>query len=134
VELEIEKKMGKFISELIAWRLPSYIADISYGGIMKALLDFSFRFGDNPIGVVLDLPAQFPWYVFLFSESQPRYLLTLPESSFDDFSFLAEQNEIPYTICGRVYGDSIIIKDLAVLEKEKLKNSYLSCIYRIMGG
>ncbi len=76
--------------------------DLSEGGLAVAAAEMAFAGG---LGAELELPGVLPAAVELFSESNTRFLIEVPESSATGlFEFLEEQG-VPVAVLGRVVAE-----------------------------
>jgi len=131
LDLETEKRNAVFVREIIKNRLPGYVADLSSGGVCKALLNFALKDPACPYGVSIECPHSLSPFVLLFSESQSRYLVIISESRLGEFDWLSENFGVPYTIIGKLKGDSFEVKGLFSIKLDRL--NFLNKIREIMG-
>ncbi len=72
VDLEVERKVGEFVRQLISDGAVTAVHDVSDGGLLAAIAEMALA-GDIGAALVTDQPTAF-W----FGETQARYVLTSP--------------------------------------------------------
>ncbi|WP_455474902.1 phosphoribosylformylglycinamidine synthase subunit PurL [Bartonella sp. B30(2025)] len=130
VDLQIEKKHGQFVREVIHRGFVHAAHDISDGGLAIALAEMVIKANK---GMKIKLSNKSLRHAELFGEDQGRYLLAIKPDSLNDFKNLAQINEIPITELGIVEGDTLDIKDVLQLSISKLTKAYESWFPEFMG-
>lgn len=103
VDLDLEKKNGDFIRQLITNGTVTTATDLSDGGLAAAVCDLAFASG---VGVKL-APAPIATHGWLFGEDQARYLLALRPDTAQTVLALAADAGITADIVGEASGDRI---------------------------
>lgn len=101
VDLQIEKRNGDFVRDLIDQSLVSSCHDISDGGLLVAIAEMAMA---GKTGAALDDHSS---SAFWFGEDQARYVVA--SSSADQIIQRAEKSGIPVSVLGRTGGDAISI-------------------------
>ncbi len=119
VELEVEKKHGEFVRELIEANVVDACHDISDGGLLVAL----FEMCGAELGCDVDITAvladqDIDINHLLFGEDQSRYVVTLDPSSVADFRKKAEKKSVAVFRVGTVIKEKIRIAEEEVLVKD----------------
>ncbi|WP_455475276.1 phosphoribosylformylglycinamidine synthase subunit PurL [Bartonella sp. B17] len=130
VDLQLEKKHGQFVRDVIHRGFVHAAHDISDGGLAIALAEMVIKANK---GIKIKLSNKSPHHAELFGEDQGRYLLAIKPDSLNDFKNLAQINEIPITKLGIVEGDTLDIKDVLQLSVSKLTKAYESWFLEFMG-
>ncbi|MHA2620272.1 MAG: phosphoribosylformylglycinamidine synthase subunit PurL [bacterium JZ-2024 1] len=76
VDLQKEHKAGWTILRLAHRALLRGCHDLSQGGLLSALVEL-LAYSPHSYGVNINLPGDYPWWVYLFSESAGRYVITV---------------------------------------------------------
>jgi phosphoribosylformylglycinamidine synthase len=123
VDLELEKKHGKFIRDLIDDEVLNACHDISDGGMLVALFEmcseeFGIKISYKNIGNDIEKNA------LLFGEDQGRYILSVPSKNIDKLELLSQKFSVDLFCIGLVVKDKIeigddfaVVKDLQNLNK-----------------
>ncbi|AEH50551.1 phosphoribosylformylglycinamidine synthase subunit PurL [Pseudothermotoga thermarum] len=107
LDLEFEKRLQKVCLLAIKEGLLSSAHDVSEGGLAIALAESSILGG---FGVECDLFTNVRKDVVLFSETQSRIVVSLPEKNFERLKKLCETFKVPCTILGKIKGERFVIK------------------------
>lgn len=133
VDLEREWRVDKLCIEGAKMKLFSSAHDIAEGGLAIALAE-SCILGN--IGATVNLPSLlFPPSHFLFSESQARFLLSLPPENLHRLEGLAEELGVPITIIGEVGGRRLHIegrKELISVSLQDIEDIWRYSIQKIV--
>lgn len=111
INIEDEKKRQDAIIHLIEQGLVSSVHDVADGGLFTALVESAIH---SDFGFELDYTTNIRNDVFLFSESQGRYVVSMNESVRETVEEYCKENNIPLMKLGHVADDKTIrINDLA---------------------
>ncbi|MCZ2328190.1 phosphoribosylformylglycinamidine synthase subunit PurL [Bartonella sp. F02] len=121
VDLQLEKKHGLFIRNVINRNFVHAAHDLSDGGLAIALAEMVIK---AKKGVKIELSNSLPHHVELFGEDQGRYLLAVKPDALNKLKTLAQEKEIFLTELGIVEGDTLDIKNVLTLSVSKLTQAY----------
>ncbi len=132
-----EMRTAKFIRSIIYDSLVRAVHDVEIGGIAAALVEMSVISG---LGVSVDL-AKVPVRGItridevLFSETQARYLIEVPENYVSEVMRKAEEENIEVAVVGEVTGDTEVkfsksSKVIATLDLSTLRDAYFNTLRR----
>ncbi len=108
VDLEREARADRLCIECARLKLLSSAHDIAEGGLAVALAECSLL---GKIGASITLPpSPFPPSWYLFSESQGRFILSLPPENLPKLEGLAEELGVPITVIGKVGGRRLYVE------------------------
>lgn len=127
LDLGLEATTGEAIRLAIASGLLTSVHDISSGGIGVALAE-SVALGST--GALVTPPDTSDTYLWLFSESASRYLVSFDESNLerlrDDFK------KAGLHVIGRTGGDRLIVEGALDLGADELRSAYTDSFARAM--
>ncbi len=109
VDLEMEKKAGSFIREIVGEGLVSAVHDVSDGGPLVALAEMALagnvgaRIGHEFAGIAFKMPEEF------FGEDQGRYLVTVNEGCWPALQEAALKHDVHWQTFAITGGDEISI-------------------------
>ena len=72
--------------------------------------------------------------ISLFSESQGRVLVSVPEASVEDLEDIALEHGVPYSVLGTVGGMRLLIGDKVDLGLDELRYAYEPTLERLVHG
>ncbi|UTO29032.1 phosphoribosylformylglycinamidine synthase subunit PurL [Bartonella harrusi] len=130
VDLQLEKKHGQFVRDVIHRGFIHAAHDLSDGGLAIALAEMIIKAGK---GIKAKLSNKVPHHAELFGEDQGRYLLAIKPHALDQLKELAQVSAIPFTELGIVEGSSLSIDEVLTLSVEKLTKAYESWFPQFMG-
>ncbi|WP_413154623.1 phosphoribosylformylglycinamidine synthase subunit PurL [Bartonella sp. cb54] len=130
VDLQLEKKHGQFVRDVIHRGFVHAAHDISDGGLAIALAEMVIKAGK---GVRVELSNKSPCHAELFGEDQGRYLLAIKPNALNNFEDLARIHEVSVTKLGIVEGNALDIKDMFNLSVSKLTQAYENWFPEFMG-
>jgi phosphoribosylformylglycinamidine synthase len=132
LDLGKEKRLHEAVLEAIKLGLIVSAHDISEGGLGVALAESCMLGG---IGATINADKAKAKHLeineWLFSESQSRILVSLPEKSMFLLDRVATGHRVPHAYLGRVGGKSLVIGDILNLEVSNLKEAWqgsLQCL------
>lgn len=135
VDLEREWRANKLCIEGAKMKLFSSAHDVAEGGLAVALAESCILGG---IGASVRIPdVSIPPSYYLFSESQARFILSLPPENLPRLEGLAEELGVPIMVIGEVGGRRLHIegeKELISLSLKDIEDTWRYSIQRIMGG
>ena len=108
VDLAHEQRLAAVLVESARRGLLSSAHDLADGGLAQALVESCLRRGH---GVAVELPEAADPFVWLFSESAGRVLVSLPAAEADAVTALCAEHAVPLHALGRVTGadDAVIV-------------------------
>lgn len=134
IDLELENSVQKTTIEGINSCLIKSAHDCSDGGLLVAIAEKSIASG---LGAQVSVETDLREDIYLYSESQSRFVVTVAKDNLDKFKELVNSKNIPYTVLGEVKGSSLKVTinnnkiiDLSVSEMEKRWREALSCIMK----
>ncbi|WP_332065505.1 phosphoribosylformylglycinamidine synthase subunit PurL [Bartonella sp. CB189] len=129
IDLQLEKKHGQFVRDVINRGFVHAAHDLSDGGLAIALAEIVIKSGK---GIKARLSNIFPHHAELFGEDQGRYLLAIKPDALNDFKSLAQINKISFTELGTVEGDALDIEGVLKLSVSELTKAYESWFPQFM--
>ncbi|MGF7157779.1 phosphoribosylformylglycinamidine synthase subunit PurL [Bartonella heixiaziensis] len=130
VDLQLEKKHGQFVRDVIHRGFVHAAHDLSDGGLAIALAEMIIKAGK---GIKAKLSNQSPEHAELFGEDQGRYLLAVKPETLDSLKKLAQTNAVSLTELGIVAGDALDIDGILKLSVDELTQAYESWFPKFMG-
>jgi phosphoribosylformylglycinamidine synthase len=110
LDLESERAAQQAVLTAAEAGLLKSAHDCSDGGIAVALAECSFSSLNRPaVGADVDLPGTLPATTRLFSESPSRFIVSFDESALGQLEEIAARANCPFTLIGRVGGDTLRI-------------------------
>ncbi len=129
LDLALEKRVQTACIEGIRRDLILSAHDCSEGGVAVALLECCLAGG---LGARIRADTSLEPLVWLFSESQSRFVVTVPDEALGMMESLAKKKDIPYTVIGRTGGDRLIINDWIDVELERMRRVRESALERLL--
>ncbi|WP_208434289.1 phosphoribosylformylglycinamidine synthase subunit PurL [Bartonella taylorii] len=130
VDLQLEKKHGQFVRDVIHRGFVHAAHDISDGGLAIALAEMVMKAGK---GIKAKLSNQSPEHAELFGEDQGRYLLAIKPEALNSLKELAQISAISLTKLGIVEGTLLNIDGILKLSVDELIQAYESWFPEFMG-
>jgi len=123
VDLARERALGAVLIAAAAAGHITAAHDLSDGGLAQALVESCLR---RNVGARVALPERAEPFVFLFSESAGRALVTVPRGHDKAFAALCSEQAVPWTPLGVVDTDSgaLHVRDLFVVPLPELREAY----------
>ncbi|MBL4787752.1 MAG: hypothetical protein JKY60_01420 [Kordiimonadaceae bacterium] len=109
--MDIERRNGDFIRNLIETSQVDTCHDLSDGGLIAGLSDMAIS---GNIGASITVEDNLPLHVSLFSETQARYLIAVPASTVDAIMQDADQSDVPIAAIGTTGGTTVSVNGDAV--------------------
>jgi phosphoribosylformylglycinamidine synthase len=131
VDLDVERRNGDFVRQLIRSRQVDTVHDCSDGGLAVALAEMAMAGG---IGAEIGAPEGVPLHGFLFGEDQGRYLLAVDADHAPDILYEAGALGIPAALIGAVGGSSLIWPDGTSISVAELKAAHEAWLPDYMAG
>ncbi|MGB9790391.1 MAG: phosphoribosylformylglycinamidine synthase subunit PurL [Thermotoga caldifontis] len=107
IDLDLEKRVQRCCLTAIKKGLLSSAHDVSEGGLAIALAE-SCILGN--MGAECEIRTSTRTDFLLFGEEQSRILVSLPQENLEKLAELAEAENVPFTVLGRVGGRELTIK------------------------
>lgn len=130
VDLQKEIANGSVVREAIKAGLLSSVHDCSEGGLGVALAESCVAGGR---GARVSATVELPSYVWLFSESASRYLVSVPQQNLADLEKLGETTGAKVVFIGNVEGHDLKIGDEVEVHVESLTRAYRGSFAEAMG-
>ncbi|WP_254474131.1 phosphoribosylformylglycinamidine synthase subunit PurL [Bartonella sp. B1098] len=130
VDLQLEKKHGQFVRDVIHNGFVHAAHDISDGGLAIALAEMVIKAGK---GIKVKLSNKSSHHAELFGEDQGRYLLAVKPNALNSFKKHAQTHAVSLIELGQVEGDSLHIDGIFALSVENLTQAYESWFPQFMG-
>ncbi|WP_375615124.1 phosphoribosylformylglycinamidine synthase subunit PurL [Bartonella sp. AC10YNML] len=130
VDLQLEKKHGQFVRDVIHRGFVHAAHDLSDGGLAIALAEMVIKAGK---GIKTKLSNQSPEHAELFGEDQGRYLLAVKPEALNSLKELAQINAVSLIELGNVAGDALDIDGILKLSIDKLTKAYENWFPQFMG-
>ncbi|EJF97670.1 phosphoribosylformylglycinamidine synthase 2 [Bartonella vinsonii subsp. arupensis Pm136co] len=130
VDLQLEKKHGEFVRDVIHRGFVHAAHDISDGGLAIALAEMVIKAGK---GIKAKLSNTFPPHAELFGEDQGRYLLAVKPHALNNLKELAQVSAVSLTELGIVEGNLLNIEGILTLSVANLTQAYESWFPQFMG-
>ena len=111
VDLDMERKNGDFVRGLIEAGTVDTCHDLADGGLIAGLADMAIS-GD--MGASVSVGNVQPLHVELFSETQARYLITVPADIADGIVDQATDAGVVAAKIGITGGDTVTVNDLSL--------------------
>jgi phosphoribosylformylglycinamidine synthase subunit PurL len=108
LDLALEKRVQTTCTEGIRRDLIGSAHDCSEGGVAVALLECCLA---GKRGAALKVDTSLEPLVWLFSESQSRFIITVPDDKLEMMETLARKKDIPYTVLGKTGGARLKVND-----------------------
>ncbi len=133
LDLELEKKTQQALLAAIRQGWVQSAHDVSDGGLAVALAECCIINREKPSGatVKVDFGAMRPEW-FLFSESQSRFLISVPPERREEVESFFQKQGLPLAYLGAVGGDRLKINQVIDLPLKKLSEVYFETIGRMM--
>ncbi|WP_142416871.1 phosphoribosylformylglycinamidine synthase subunit PurL [Bartonella massiliensis] len=130
VDLQLEKKHGQFVRDVIHSGFVHAAHDISDGGLAIALAEMVIKAGK---GIKVKLSHKSPHHAELFGEDQGRYLLAVKPDALSSLKEHAQTHAVSLIELGQVEGDSLDIDGIFTLSIDKLTQAYENWFPQFMG-
>lgn len=130
IDPEKEKQLHEITLKLIKNGLISSAHDISDGGLAVALAESCVMNRKNSIGCKVEYNFNARKDFNLFSESQTRILVSLPESNLDGFKKIL--GKFDYTVIGKTGGDLLTVNNAIKIGLDEISDKYFNSISKIM--
>lgn len=108
IDLAVEARVQAACRQLVQENVLVSAHDCSQGGLAVALAESAIAGG---IGFSAIVPGEGRTDGLLFGEGQSRIVVSLSEKNLDAVRAVAEACEVPFTVIGRVGGDTIALDD-----------------------
>ncbi|GAB3151155.1 phosphoribosylformylglycinamidine synthase subunit PurL [Micromonospora sonneratiae] len=111
--------------------------DLSDGGLAQALVESTLRYG---VGAQIALPEEFSNgsmpFVYLFSETTGRALVTVPHGREKAFTALCAERGLPWSLIGVTDAGSgqLEIRDQFAVSLDELRTAFTSTMPNLFGG
>jgi phosphoribosylformylglycinamidine synthase len=132
VDLDIERRTGDFVRDLITEGLVSTCHDVSDGGLLVAVCEMALA-GD--MGVTLEAPeASVPANGWFFGEDQARYVLSVPRSRAEALRSRAAAANVPLRRIGVAGGQRLTVEPSHSISLSELRALHEDWLPRYMSG
>jgi phosphoribosylformylglycinamidine synthase len=135
VDLELEKRNGDFVRDLIADGSVVTCQDVSDGGMLVAVAEMALA-GD--LGATLEPPrtpdAGGHAHAWLFGEDQGRYVLSIPESQFEPVARRAASANVALRRIGVAGGRRLTVNPSHSISLDELRDLHEGWLPGYMAG
>jgi phosphoribosylformylglycinamidine synthase subunit PurL len=133
VDLAHEQRLAGLLSAVARARLVSAAHDLSDGGLALTLVEACLRHGH---GARILVPEGTDPFVFLFSESAGRVLVSVPRGYEAGFTALCREHEVPATGIGLVAapGEPLDIADRFTVALDELRGAWSGTLPGLFGA
>lgn len=131
LDLSLEKRVQATCIEAIRRGIVRSAHDCSEGGAAVALLECCCA---GKIGATIRVETELPPHVWLFSESQSRFVVTVSEGDLNSLRALAESREIPLAVLGRTGGGRLAINDWIDLDLPTMSGAWEGAMEKVLRG
>ncbi len=131
LDLDLEKRVQTTCIEAIRRGIVRSAHDCSEGGAGVALLECCCAGG---VGASLRVETELPPHVWLFSETQSRFVVTVAEEDLDPLRALAESRKVPFSVLGRTGGGSLVVNEWLDLPLADMRRAREEALERILAG
>jgi phosphoribosylformylglycinamidine synthase len=133
LDLAAEKKIQQFVLNQIGAGIIEACHDCSEGGLGVALAEMCIGIIEKPRGFKLDAPFSMRPDLFLFSESQSRFVAEVKPQLAYKLEEAAKKENVAVLKLGAVGGSTFSIPPHFELPLEKLNDAYFNAIERKIG-
>ncbi|GFJ79722.1 phosphoribosylformylglycinamidine synthase subunit PurL [Phytohabitans houttuyneae] len=137
VDLAGEKALAGLLAEAARVGHLTAAHDLSDGGLAQALVEASLRRG---VGARIALPEEFTAgsmpFVFLFSESAGRAMVSVPHGQEKAFTALCTEHGVPWTALGVTdeNGGQLEVRDQFTIGLDELREAHTGTLPALFGG
>ena len=129
VDFDAERKLASLVVAAAAEGLLASAHDLSDGGLGIALAEACLHGGR---GCVVTLPGN--QFTALFSESAGRAVVSVAPGREAEFGALAEEHDVPATVLGIAFGDSLTVGDTLQIRLAELETAWTRTLPDIFGS
>ncbi len=119
VDLDVERRNGDFVRELIQRGRVDTCHDVSEGGLLVAIAEMAMAGG---VGADLVPPETDALHAFLFGEDQGRYVVAMPESDAATLHDEGIARAVPVVRIGTTSGKSLILNNSSSILVSELRD------------
>jgi phosphoribosylformylglycinamidine synthase len=127
-DLERERNLQEFCVTAMRKGLVRSAHDCSEGGLAMALAECCISAPEKKIGARINFQSKVNSVYTLFSESQARIVLSIPEEKLVELEDSARLSSIPCTVIGQVGGERLTINDWIDLPLESIETAWKETI------
>ncbi|MBC7253429.1 MAG: phosphoribosylformylglycinamidine synthase subunit PurL [Actinobacteria bacterium] len=131
LDLDLEKRVQAACIEAIRRGIVLSAHDCSEGGAALALLECCCA---GRVGASLRVETDLAPHVWLFSESQSRFVVSVSEENLDSLRDLAGSWRVPFAVLGRTGGDSLSVNDWLELGLGEMRKAREEALERLLSG
>lgn len=132
IDLDLELKTNSTVLEAIKSGTVHSVHDISDGGLITAIIESCIADQKNKQGAEILIQSDLRPDVLLFSESQARYIISVPPNKQTDFEEIFIRNGLLFQKIGKTGGDRIKMNDLVNLTLAELEELYFNTLQNLM--
>ncbi len=131
VDLELERKVGDFVRELIRDGMATAVHDCSSGGLALAIAEMAMASGVGATINALNGPDPIPVF---FGEDQGRYVVTVERDDIDELLEMAEEKGIFAPFIGTTGEAVVTLGNARPVTIEQLQKAHESWFPDFMAG
>ena len=120
VDLDLERRTGDFVREIIERGLVNACHDVSDGGVCVAVAEMALA-GD--VGVVIEPPPSLPLHAWLFGEDQARFVAAAPAEAAGTVLDAASKANLAARAIGRAGGGALTVAGLSPISLTVLRRA-----------
>jgi phosphoribosylformylglycinamidine synthase subunit PurL len=128
VDLDAERRLAALVIAAASAGMLTSAHDLSDGGLAIALAEACLHGGR---GCVVKLPGDA--FTALFSESSARALISVTQGREAEFGALAEDHDVPATVLGVAYGDTLTVGNAFQIPLAELESTWTGTLPAIFG-
>jgi phosphoribosylformylglycinamidine synthase len=128
IDLKLEQAVHNCCLEAIDRGILRSAHDVSDGGLAVAIAECCIGGPEKPLGVRVEMREMIRGDALLFSESQSRIVVSLPEENLGQLQEIAQKQGVPMQVIGTVGGTRFIIQPLVQLPIEELRSVWSSAL------
>jgi len=132
LDLEKERRVGKFVLDAIRKGLVNSAHDVSDGGLAVCLAECCITNPDRLFGCKINLKSAMRPDALWFGEAQSRVVVSLPAENYTQLVKLASQYNVGIATLGEVTAGVFEFADYGSLDPAELKERYYSCLPKLM--
>ncbi len=134
LDLELERRLQRFILESIKAKMIKSAHDVSEGGLSTAIAECCINRPDKPTGCKIDIVDKRRLDRILFSEAPSRVIISCKPDNAERLERYAFKENVPIQLIGVVGGNEISINEKISISAKKLKIAYEQALPNLMKG
>jgi len=132
INLDLEKRTNDFVLKTIESGYINSAHDIADGGLAIALAECCIINNEKSIGIEANIQSDLEPYIFLFSETQSRYILSIDTNNKNEFEKLLQESNILFQQIGQTGSSKFSINDYFEMSLDQLLKWYYETLPALM--